>query len=174
MDVHRKKISQGFTLVELMVTVAILAILSSIAYPGFQNSILNSRMTSQSNTFLAAFQFARSEAASRNLSTMVCGSNDQQTCNQPDWSTGFIIRDTVVTTNSSGDDEINVLQVFEGLNGSAISGGGSIIFDENGMLNNSGGSDLSLCDERGQPEARRFLFNRSGQVQLLEATACPS
>ncbi len=163
MDVHKKNKSQGFTLVELMVTIAILAILSSIAYPSFENSLLNSRQTSQFNTLLAALQHARSEASSRNTQVTICGSSDQLTCNDPDWSDGFIIFDNV-----------RVLQVFEDLSGNTINGGiinrGFIQFDNQGMANNK---VFTICDSRGLANARAIDINGSGQARTGTAVACP-
>ena len=52
----------GFTLVELMVTVAVLAILSTIAYPSFQSTIRSNRVATTTNELIASLALARSEA----------------------------------------------------------------------------------------------------------------
>ena len=64
--------SRGFTLVELMVTIAILAILATIGLPSFQRLIADYRVSAQANSVQGLLQFARSEAVKRRESVSVC------------------------------------------------------------------------------------------------------
>lgn len=70
----------GFTLTELITTIAIAALLIGIAVPAFQETIASSRLTSAANQFIAALNLARSEAIKRNIRVTVCPSNNQATC----------------------------------------------------------------------------------------------
>lgn len=69
------KSQKGVTLVELMVTVAVLAIVLTIAVPSFSGIIAANRLTGPANEALSALHFARSEAIRLNRSIDVCKSN---------------------------------------------------------------------------------------------------
>ena len=63
---------QGFTLVELMVTVFIAAMLFAVAIPSFRSIMANNRLVTQTNEMVGALQIARSEAITRNTTVMFC------------------------------------------------------------------------------------------------------
>ncbi|MGI9281388.1 MAG: GspH/FimT family pseudopilin [Endozoicomonas sp.] len=155
MDVQIPAKYSGFTLIELMITVAILAILASIAYPSFDTSIQNSRITSQTNRILGALQFARSEASARNTDIRVCGSNDQANCNSVDWSTGFIVLDV---------DNANALQIFAPLEGGNQVNLAQVDFGQDGQINVP--IQLTICDARGAAFCGTIQLNGSGQARI--------
>ena len=59
------KKTAGFTLIELMVTVVILAIIATVAVPGFGNLIGENRLTSGTNLLMSSIRLARAEAVKR-------------------------------------------------------------------------------------------------------------
>jgi len=65
--------ARGFTLIELMVTVAVAAILLMVAVPSFKNMMLSNRLTAAANEMVGSINTARMEAIKRNTTTLVCG-----------------------------------------------------------------------------------------------------
>jgi len=72
--------ASGFTLMELMIGIAVLAILITLAVPAFNQFVQNNRLAGQANEMVAALQFARSEALKRGTWAELCASADQSSC----------------------------------------------------------------------------------------------
>lgn len=81
----------GFTLVELMVTLAVFAVLLAITVPSYNDMTLGSKLRTQANDLVAGAVFARSEAIKRNQTVTLCASSDGATCTGT-WASGWIVR----------------------------------------------------------------------------------
>jgi type IV fimbrial biogenesis protein FimT len=84
-------INRGFTLVELLVVMALLAVLLSMAVPAFTSSQLTTQLRTAANNLVASAHLARSEAIKRNTMVRMCVSSDGLACSSGDWSQGWII-----------------------------------------------------------------------------------
>ncbi len=89
--------SKGFTLVELLVTISVAAILATVALPSMGNFINQTRLSGNVNEFIAATMLARSEAIQRAGAVTICRSTGAEsgtnTCNnsESDWSSGWLV-----------------------------------------------------------------------------------
>jgi len=90
-----RRFAGGFTVIELMLAVVILAIIVALGAPGLMSFVTQSRMTGQINDILADVSLARNEAASRGVRVAICASNNSTTatptCSGTDWNAGRIV-----------------------------------------------------------------------------------
>lgn len=95
-------VRRGFTLIELMVTVALVAIMLALAVPSMTTFMRNAELTSFTNTLLAGINAARSEAMKRGMNAMVVPTD------AANWSSGWIVFVDVDRsgTHTSGDIDI--------------------------------------------------------------------
>ena len=103
------KSSKGFTLLELMVTLAVSAILMFVAVPSFVSFIRNSQMTTQANAFFTDLSLTKSEAVKRNARVSICASANGTTCSgSTNWATGWIVFTDASGTSGvlDGTDEL--------------------------------------------------------------------
>ena len=80
----------GFTLIELMISISVAAILFGIAVPQFSRITQNARMTSARNGIFTAFQLARTEAITRRAHVVVCASTEGERCSGA-WESGALV-----------------------------------------------------------------------------------
>ena len=88
----RAECSAGFTLLELLITMAVATILLTIAIPSFQYVTNSNRIAGEINGLLGDLEFARSEAIKEGQYVSVCASADGQSCsNSQAWQSGWIV-----------------------------------------------------------------------------------
>ena len=118
-----QQIGSGFSLIEMLVVIAVLSILLAVSLPNFQNMIERSGTNSQAKLFLTTLNLARSEAIKRGGNVAICASTDGADCTEDAWGAGWI-----VFFDANGD--------ANGLGGSVDAGDTLIrVFDSGGSAN---------------------------------------
>ncbi len=82
----------GFTLVELMVTIAIIGVLLIVGLPSLKAFMQGNQLVASTNELISAFHVARSEAIKRNTTVTICESTDGTSCaTTGNWEDGWIV-----------------------------------------------------------------------------------
>lgn len=149
----------GLTLIELMVTLALLSVLMAVGIPQFTSSTANSRLTSAINALSGDLSFARTEAIKRGESITVTGAAN--------WATSG----WTITVTSGGA----TLRTSPALTAGATiatlpSNTTSVIFRANGR--SSSAVEFDLCDARSGLFGKKITLNSTGQIILQTKRQC--
>ena len=82
---------RGFTLLELVVTLAVAAILVGLAVPSLDDATLAGKLSASANDLVAGVAMGRSEAIKRNAVTSMCVSSNGSSCGSGAWDQGWIV-----------------------------------------------------------------------------------
>lgn len=172
----------GFTLIELMVTLAVALILIAAAVPGFMGTVKNNRLTTETNRLVSDVQLARGEAMRRGARVVLCTSADPTaaapTCGGAEraWSNGWLVfTDVELNGTFNGADVL--------LRATQTSGGDVTIMSNtaaDGVMQfnpdattNAGGNTLRIafCDNRGSTFGKQIEIPPVGRPRLAANVA---
>ena len=159
---------QGFTLIELMITLAISAILLSVAAPAYQSFIGSAVLTTATNDLVAALNMARSEALKRDGQVSLRAANIVS----DDFADGYCL------VPGKPDDCDDALRNFPAVGSEismVVSGGyDKVTFDGMGGLTDTSNSTraFELC--RANEDHRRVTIALVGRSKISADTSCPS
>jgi len=170
-----KRAQAGFTILELMVVVAIVGVLMAVAVPAMGDFIRNGRITAAANDVMAALHFTRSEAIKRRQPVTLCTSanavqsnntaNPNATCADSEFLTGWIV---FVDLNQNGQREAGdtILLNHSPMNAQITAASSAdpmrVTYLMNGFALNPNGASLALCDARGNTPSGGELSSARG------------
>ena len=175
----------GFNLVEIMISLAIVAVMMALAAPNLRDFIRNQRITALANDLMADLQLARTEAVKSSRNAWFCPSDNAASighCNGGSWTTQY--RAIIVDANDSGTCDVGDVVVrhkqSEATTGSptiTLAGGNAtmgVTFKPSGTVANA--MSFNVCDSRNGPNGvasapflhRQISIAPSGRAQVVQ------
>jgi type IV fimbrial biogenesis protein FimT len=145
---------QGFTLVELMVTIAVLAVLISLAMPSFQSFTAEQRVKAATADLAATLGYARSEAIMRKADVSVAPLTGG-------WAKGWSVK--VGNLNLRSEPQSGVVI--------AAAPAAALLFDKTGRLV-ADADQFEICDSQGTATKRTLKVSFSGRVSVTKGGDC--
>lgn len=161
----------GFSVIELVITLTIVGILLGIVAPNMSTFVLSNRLTTQGNEFIADINLARSEAIKQAGNVGVCASSTGTSCTGS-WQNGWIMfrdGDSSLTWTAAAD---SVLRTHESLSGSNTLSGPTtiVVFNNSGLLANSAAiGNFTLCNSQSG-KSRVINIQATGRPSLSSGT----
>ncbi len=144
----------GFTLLELLITIAIAGIMMAYALPAFDNTIKNSRLVSNTNLVVGAYNLARSEAVARGTNVVVQATADG-------WKVAQVA--PALDIKIFQPDQVGI--AFSTFTAVTFTSTGFRPFTDNAVVT------LKLCDDRDK--GREVTISASGSTSVDGAPTCP-
>ena len=167
---------------ELMMVLAIAALMLTIAVPSYLSFTQNSRLTKQVNLLSASISAARSEAAKRGARVVLCQSSDP-TAAEPacsgtagNWSSGWVVfvdGDNDLTIDHGADPEfiVGIFQPETGVN-ILTDTGLNLAFNSDGTTTAGSTRSFAVCDIRGAGKGKKLDVAATGRPTADDATTC--
>ncbi|MDP5031479.1 MAG: GspH/FimT family pseudopilin [Paraglaciecola sp.] len=156
---------KGVTLIEILISLAIVAIIMTAVAPSIQSILIKNKIASQINELSAVIQFARNNSIDQQISTVVCPSSDYSVCSN-DWDAPKIVFIDIDGNGDRGSDE-ELIATTEAIspNNYVTGPANSLMFLPNGEA--SGNYTLLICHTDKEAEyARQITITLQGRVKM--------
>ncbi|SDS29952.1 type IV fimbrial biogenesis protein FimT [Halopseudomonas sabulinigri] len=168
---------KGFTLIEMMVTIAVAAILVALALPSFRNLIVSSRLNGIASDMVDIVSFARSESIKRNSTIQLCraATATATTCAgaSGDWVNWVVLSGANVLRRGALNTYGGSVEMTSTLTNDRVDFGGDGLARTGGSL--IAEAEISACSTDGPSESVRDVkFGAASRVSIVKvAGVCP-
>lgn len=156
---------QGFTLVELIITLAVLAILVAIGLPSFERALSDTRMRGQVSDFASAVRTARLLAVQRARPTAMAPLGD-------DWSSGWQVFTDGNRNGTQDTGEVSVLKVASDqiAHGFKFDGDSTpFTFEPNGARGAGSAAAVTVCATDTETPAQVISVSVTGNTEVAKS-----
>ena len=173
----------GISIVELVVSLAVVAILATTGVPAFSSFVQSNRLNESSFDVLATINLARTEAVKRRTRVLLCRSADP-TLPTPScggsantWTTGWLVfaSGDSNSTYEAGTDTLLGIGLVDSSNVTVITNGTSnnnLEYNSDGTTNEGGGTArFALCDKRGRAQGRQINIPPHGRPKFVKGNS---
>ena len=185
--VRSKRVVSGFTLIKLVVTIAVTALLLTLAIPSFEEVINNNQLTAAANEMMASLQATRMESIRRNRRTVLClsATPDATTpaCSGSGVRGWIVFKDDDKNATPTSAEVVRTTGVHQRVQAIASSAFGTrVTFRSDGLAYDGSGNllaaSIALCIPTARPTTniRYVNIGAGNQVSIAKGSgngACP-
>lgn len=162
--------ARGFTLVELLVAMALLATLATLAVPGFGEYLRNCRRAATINALSHTVQVARRLAAVRGEAVVLCPGADASGCSGgTDWGHELLLLPDR-PGSAAGSAPLRVVRSAAADSRQSIRANREAIYFA-ALAPAATTATLTVCDDRGSRAARALIISRTGRPRISDRDA---
>ncbi len=164
----RSRHPSGFTLIEVLVVIALLGIVTALAAPGFASLVQNNRVQAAAGELQRALYYARSEAMSRGVNVIVT--------TDPEDAHGWMGALKISTVKTVVLPTAETLRQYSGGLGNGVNGTGSVggspltslTFQPNGSLKLGGDATIRVCATNALVQGKQFTLSQGGVLTVTD------
>lgn len=173
----KKQLQSGFTIIELMITLMLVAVLLTLGVPSFSNTIEQNKLSTKINDLISTLQYARSESVKTGKRITVCKSNTGTSCvaAAAGYESGWIVFEDDSPSDGNIDAGEQLLKVHEALDSNVTLRGNPsfvnfISYLPSGGVTSTNPGHFVMCKDSNTAKSRAVFINTAGRTRVAKDT----